>query len=395
MVCHVCGATLPDEPDVIGRSICPACSQGVTATPPGSQPATSTAITDRPSPLAKIDPPGPARPAIAYAARTGIDLGEASDPEVENASVAIRLMQAWKESLPEVSSSYQPSGVLPLRALIAMTAGAGIGVVLSALAAVVGGILAFVGLGLFHEVMSGATVRSRWVAIAVGLLSVVAGATPVIGAGWASARATTLSGRLGKNRSVVAAQFLSVISAALGVAIAAGLLYALGRGQPEAWLSVNSQTPEFLIVYVSGAALAAAIAMGGAGHFAAGTVRADKFCEDCDLFIHGLKVKSLRLGALRAAARAARERNAEVFASLLYSRAGTDGTVELSRCPRCGKGFVEVTAHFKARWGDSEGEKTKESWLAASLELGAADMKHFPALPCDAVDTSDKRKGYG
>jgi hypothetical protein len=186
-------------------------------------------------------------------------------------------------------------------------------------------------------------------------------------------------GRAGKNRNTGVALCLAAISAGLAIAIAAALLYALGRELLGDWLSVDVATAGFLIVYGSGAALAAAIAAGAAAHFAARRVQADKFCEDCARFMSGLKVKSLRLGALRAITRALREHNTEVAVSLLYSRTGPDGAVDMYRCPRCGKGIVEVTAHFKARWREPDRGRKKESWLVASVELPAAEMLRFPS----------------
>jgi hypothetical protein len=381
MKCRLCGTTFLDEPEVVGLSACPACSQRITAAPPANRPTADNTFTGRLSTNAKVGPSALARPGGAYESHVGVDLDEASEPEVESASAAARLLLEWKVALPAVPSAYQPSGALPVLALIAMTMGAGLGVALSTMADLVAGVIALAGVVLFHEVV--ANVPSRWAAIAAGLLALVAGAMPVVAGGWVSARATTLFGRLGKNRNTGIAQCLAVTAAGLAVAVATATLYALGRGLLGGWLSVNVDAPEFLIVYVSGAALAAAVAMGVAGHYAARQVRAAKFCEDCAQFLPGLKVKSLRLGAVRAITRAARERNTEVAASLLHCPAGSEGTVELFLCPRCGKGFVEVTAHFRARWRGQEGGRKKESWLVASLELPATEMQRFAASPCD------------
>jgi hypothetical protein len=215
------------------------------------------------------------------------------------------------------------------------------------------------------------------VGIAAGLLTVVAATVPFVGGGWVSALTTTLSGRAGKNRNVGVAVCLAALSAGLAVAIAAGLVYAFGRQPLGDYLSVDAQSSEFRVLYVSGAALAAAIATGAAVHFAAKRVQGQKFCEDCELFMSGEKLKSLRLGAVRAIARGLHEHNTEAAVSLLHSPAGSDGSVDSYRCPRCGKGIVEVTARFNARWRAPDRGRKKESWLVASVELPSAEMDRF------------------
>jgi hypothetical protein len=381
MKCRICGTTFLGEPDVVGQPVCLACRQRITAAPLGNRPTADTTFTDRLSAKAEVEPSGPARLGRVYADHAGVDLDEASEPEVESAAVATRLLQEWKLDLPAVPSAYQPSGVLPIAALIAMTVGAGLGVVLSTLADLVAGVIAFTGIVLFHASLT--KVPSRWVAILAGVLMLLAGTMPFVVGGWVSSRITTLLGRIGNNRNAGIAQCLSVTSAGLAVAIAAGMFYAFGRRSLDDWLSVHAEDPGFRIVYVGGAALAATIAMGAAGFFAARHVLAEKFCEDCEVFMSRLKVKSLRLGALRAIIQAARERNTEVAVSLLYSEAGSDGTVELFQCPRCGRGFVEVTAHFKAQWRGQDGGKKRASWLVTSLELPSTEMERFPVSPCD------------
>jgi hypothetical protein len=381
MKCRLCGTTFLHEPDDVGQSTCPGCRQPITVAPLGNRPTTSDGLTDALSAKVKVETSEPAGLGRAYAGRVGLDLDEASEPEVKSASVAARLVQEWKAALPAVPSAYQPSGVLPIRALIAMIVGAGFGVVLSTLANLFALFIAFMGIAFFHVIAT--YIPSRWVGIGAGLLMFIAGTMPFFVGGWVSARITTLSGRVGNNRNTGFAQCLSVVSAGLAVAIAASLFYAFGKRLLGDWLPVDAETREFLIVYVCGVALAAAIAMSVAGVYAAKHVQAEKFCEDCQLFMPSLKVKSLRLGALRAFTRAAHEGNTEVAVSLLYSWAGADGTLELFRCPCCEKGFVELTAQFKARWPGQDGGKMKESWLVASLELPTAEMRCFPVSPCE------------
>jgi hypothetical protein len=384
MICHMCGKTFPGERHLVGPPVCLECRQRVTATLPGYDRTTDNTFTAGLPIKMEAELAGPAQLGEMYALYAGLDLHGVSEPNVEDASVATQLMQQWQAALPAVPSAYQPSGAVPPSALITMALGTGLGVVLSALAQLVTGAVALAVIALLRALVLG--VRSGWITIFAGLLMLIAGVLPFAAGGWVSARMTTWFGRWGNNRNKVVAQFLSVTSAGVAAAAVAWLLYAFGTGFLGEWLSIDAQGPGFRLVYGSAAALAAAIAMGVAGCVAGTHVERDKFCEECALFMRRLKLKSLRLGALQAVTRAASERNTQVIASLLHSPAGLDGTVELFWCPDCGRGFVEVTAHFQARWPGTDGERRmKESWLVASLELPAAEMWRFPLSPCDEM----------
>jgi hypothetical protein len=377
MICRNCGVAIPGELVPGGQWLCVTCSQQTTSSPRKARLATDGKFTDRLPPDVEPGLSGPLWLGRAYAEHIAVDLDEAPEPEVANETAAAKRLLEWQVAMPAVPSAYRPSGVLPVRAIIALTAGAGLGVVLSTPVNLAATALAFAAIAAFHFVLE--NVPSRWVAIAAGLLTVVAATVPFACGGWLSARTTTLSGRVGKNRNVGVAVCLAALSAGLAVATGAGLVYALGRQLLGDWLSVDVQSAGFHLLYVSGAAMAATIAMGTAVHFAAKRVRAEKFCEDCEVFMSGQKLKSLHLGAVRAVARGLHEHNTEVVTSLLHSPTGSDGTVDAYRCPRCGKGVVEVTVRFDARWRVPDRGRKKESWLVASVELPNAEMDRFTA----------------
>jgi hypothetical protein len=263
--------------------------------------------------------------------------------------------------------------------LIGLVLGAGIGLVLSTLAVFLVGGLASAAIVLLHSLTE--LVPSRWVAIAAGLFMVAIGSTPFTAAGWVSGRTTAFMGRLGNNRNKAVTQALSVLSAGLAVAIFGSLAFLFRKELFTPWLRIQVDGPEFGLVYTPAAAFAAAVAMGVAGYVAARRVEADKFCEACRRFMTVVRVKKLRPGSLRAITRAANEGDAEVFASLLCTHDGEDGVVDLFRCPLCGKGIVEVTARFNAKWPGPSGGGKSESWLVASLELSAAEVSRLPLIP--------------
>jgi hypothetical protein len=319
----------------------------------------------------ELESMGPAWLGKLYALRHGIDLNEASKQPMP---FPIAALGEWRTAMPEVPSAYRPSGALPVSALTSMTLGAGVGTGLTTLVVLAGGSLALVVIFLLMALM--AIVHYILVNAMLGLLAFIAAVLPFIAGGWVAARTTTLFGRWAKNRNATVAQTLSVGSAGVSVGVAAGLFYVFG----SSW----TDKPGVGLVYWCGALFAAAIAMGVAGVVAGKHVLAQKFCEDCKVFMGKLNVKSLRLGALKAIRYAITEHNTEAAVSLLQAEAGHDGTVALFTCPHCFKGFVEVTAHFKARWRGNHGSETKqESWLVASLELPAAEMERFPDYPCD------------
>ena len=380
-ICRVCNTAFLDPPEDAGRElVCPACRQHVSAAAPDIRPGAGHAIRDALPAGEQLDSESLERAGRFYALGAGIDLHESSEPEVMSAADATSRLRECQAAMPTVPSAYQPSGALPAPALIAMTLGAVVGVVLAALTVTSTGIVAFVAIRILIAIAS--AVPYLIVRAILGLFVFVVAVLPFMAGGWVAARTTTLFGRWGKNRNTLAAQILSVLPAGLAVAIVGSLFYVFGGDWQDLWGLNPADNPSVGLVYVTAAVFADVVAMSVAGVVAGKRVLAEKFCEDCAQFMSRLKVKSLRRGALLAMSRAVKERNTEAAISLLYCEAGKEGTVELYRCPQCWKGFVEVTAHFVAHWQGEQGkEKKEESWLVASQELPAAEMERFPLYP--------------
>jgi len=132
MICRICRKQFLGQEHPVGQSSCPECRQRVTGSLPGNQFPTDNTITDRLPIRVNVELAESARLGDVYARNAGLDPNEAFEPQVEGGSFATWLLQEWKATLPAVPSAYQTSGVLPTSALLVMTLGAGIGMVLAA-----------------------------------------------------------------------------------------------------------------------------------------------------------------------------------------------------------------------------------------------------------------------
>src|SRR5262245_47509811 len=147
--CPECGKLLKVPDEARGKKLrCPACKNPfqLPAETPISKPEPKRAVT--PAPARK-----PQASARDYADAQEIDLDEHHRESVSDAAYADRLLKDWKRTLPEVKSTYQPSGKLPAAAVLWMCLGAGLGAPAGVLAAVLVGGLTGVALALVGVVI--------------------------------------------------------------------------------------------------------------------------------------------------------------------------------------------------------------------------------------------------
>ena len=311
---------------------------------------------------------GPAHLGHLFARDEGIDLNEAFNGRVADRSEAETRLAQWRREMPEVPSSYTPSGALPARALGRMLAGSLLGGVvgfLAGLAAVPAGgafgALVWFFLGSLYHVRG----DSFWYCVVIcGIL------TWICAASWISAACTTRSGQLGKNRNVPMAALLSVVSNLLAVFLAVMLYFTMVKP-----ILAQRRWDDDLLVYIVG--ILAVIGTCCTPIIAAQQVRAAKFCEDCQCPMVAARLKTLCLGGLRTMVRALAQARLDVAGSLLQGGLkGGDGEVNLFSCPSCSRGYLEVTANYKAEWRDwkMSPRETGLSWLVASRELTAAEV---------------------
>jgi hypothetical protein len=366
--CPSCARKLAIDPQHLGTSVlCPICNQPFVAEPLAA-----------PAPQPQPAPPPASSPGLAFADRAGIDLDEAHEPKVADKSEAKRLLQRWQEDMPEVASAYQPSGRLPSAAVLCLTVGVPLG-------SLGGALLWLVVAALTTALLFGIAFLIGWMANACGrvvcaivLLGILVGligyGLSYGGLGWASAGITTGLGKLGKNRNPRAALVASAGSALLAV-----VLISLSLDGMLGWLGVDRGPGTWvdwavLAAQVLGSLLAVCVA----GYTGRDMVRSSKFCEECEEFMTEKPLPEVGLGRLAALTLALKERDLDAVSDLLHAPSGKDGKPALFRCTRCGRGYVEVTAQFKATWtkGD-ENEEKEESWLTASVELDEQEMERF------------------
>jgi hypothetical protein len=370
--CAHCGRKLAIDPKHVGTSVvCPLCKQSFTppAEPealPVAQPEHETAGIQRDEPRLRQARPAepPASPGRDFADRHGIDVDEEHFESVSGKKSAEQQLADWKEDMPEVPSAYQPSGKLPVGAVVSMLLGSLAGAVGSALAFLIVGAIVFgLTVGIFALVawMSEACGRVLCILILLGI--------------------------------VPAAVVLSIVSCILGLVLSSLTLDYLGdwmlraldvadkQEEPASWVN-------WLIL--AGEGLGCLIAVLAAGLFARSMVRDSKFCEDCEDYMQDKTLRGLGLGAAKAVTRALAEREFDAAADLMSTPEGKCGVPTLFWCPKCDKGYLELQAKFKCTWtkGD-ENEEKEEEWLAASAELEPEHLDLFRDLRRKGRDRSD------
>jgi hypothetical protein len=214
--------------------------------------------------------------------------------------------------------------------------------------------------------------------------------------GWASAWCTTRLGEWGHNRNVLAPALFSVIASMVPAICVVACFFnselITGHKSPleneirqvspllASWLFAN-------FFSVVGAVFGIVIAPVTAFYFAVTRVPAVKFCERCKSFMWDSGGKELTLGCLRGLVRAVRKGRLDVVASLLHGPSWGDGQARLYYCPRCSRGYLEVTVTYAAHWkparlsvspyGPREPTQKAETWLAVSCELAAPDAERL------------------
>jgi hypothetical protein len=318
----------------------------------------------------------------------GLDPSEQHNPQMHNKDAADACLERWRSDMPQMPSTYRPSGRVPAQAVVAMALGALIGVV--------GATLTALGIGaLTVQLLSGiAWVMQRMKPKGKALVAVFGGGCVALVGGYAlmyalvgliAARCTTGVGqRLGKLRSPAAAAVFSI----LAVAVSLMLLHAVQQNfsqwcDPGIFLrgQVRGMRLHWLVrvLEIAGAILAVTVA----GWQASGMIRSRKFCDSCELFMVETDLPEVGLGGLRILTAAVNASELEAVHYLFEEPpAGKEGKAVLFQCPNCGEGFLETHAQFHASWTRPDGNKgSKEtSWMTGSVPLAEKEIESLKEL---------------
>jgi hypothetical protein len=388
--CPACSRKLAVDSEHIGTTVrCPICQKPFVAdTVVPDDPAPEEITTAPPSDSAiQPEPETPAAPPAsggpAFAERIGVDLEETHQPAVTGKAEANRQLERWKEEMPEGDSAYKPSGRLPTGGVLTLGLGAVLGAPGGALAGLILGAITtalLFGIAWVIDWMAGACGKVFCIvviaAIAVGLIGY--GLTFAAIGGLAGLITTSL-GMAGKNRNTLAAVLFSIASAIAGLVLfffASGWIVSWFVGEQAAQGGGGNEWAEWvaLAVQVLGSLLAVVVA----AVVGRDIIRSNKFCEVCEEYMAEKPLPEVGLGGLKALTHALRERDLDAAADLLSAPEGKEGKPVLFHCERCGRGFLEVTAQFKATWKKGKEDEDKEtSWLSASVELDEREMEPF------------------
>lgn len=290
-----------------------------------------------------------------------------------------RRLSAVRLRVRPCTRPYRPSGRIPLSAWPAMLAGAVAGVVTGAPAGLV---VMALGVYVGNEVVEGIWREARKGDIYIGrtlLMAFMGFVTFGLGyvlVGQVAARTVFAAGKLRKNRNAT-------------VAAAFGLLSALGAGAVLRWpvaswvlarvemfsvvdtivRQVFGSGPHGWVFTVIGFLIAGAMGFLAARWLVVHVA----FCEECSTFMKTRRVRELSIAEGVALAGACKLHDAARPLQIEWQPA-SEGHVDadLSRCPSCQRGYLELTVRFEATVSaDGKRRKNWASWGAGPWPLTA------------------------
>jgi hypothetical protein len=306
---------------------------------------------------------------------------------VPNTVAGDLVLGTLKETLREVENAYKPSGRTTWISVLSMSLSMPIGTVFGALAghAVVGMGLALIYLTVSLAAITGGT-RCCWICglIFIGI-GITVGQPTAIGAvtGWFVA----LASRMGKNRSVPLAGSFGLVSGLLAWFVCGRTLSfwfeLLLRSAPRE-LSLDEQMDGGIgrVIFLSVGFLIAAI---GSTVVACAQVASAKFCERCELYMTPRHKHhcSLVWGENVVDAVAKGDWARLVNESRNSQNDLSQCTVEVTACPACGIGFLDVLASYTYTYVQKGNDDTSEqlessaTWLIASRSIGQQDVSRL------------------
>jgi serine/threonine protein kinase len=393
-----CGDAVGVEPEVpVDRHALAPPDEGARR-PSGIDPAPGT----RPM---ETDPAEEAAAAARSASSLGIALPGEATKQFANEADANQAKDEWKTQLPQQPSAYVPSGELPVPALMMIIGGAVLGVPAGTFAALVvlliGGVISALLAALFGVL----PFCFLWCLplVALVICAIVTGGFQCAVAGVASAAVITEMGKVGKNRNTLLPILLSLVSGGLAVLLSMVVLRAVMSQTCLDW-GVHNRAVFWSLILVRNPAVfwsltfvGIAIGMVCAGINAYMFVCEAKFCERCELYMESVKLYSIARGGLRVLVEALKQGNVPVMVGVYHSARGDDGTSALFACPKCGCGFLDLSAAFKVTYKGEGGtdRKVEETWMVGSGELTADAVKRLQRFAEEGGSVRPAVRGKG
>ncbi|HUU43774.1 MAG TPA: hypothetical protein VMX57_08340 [Planctomycetota bacterium] len=382
--CPHCNKRLAVDVAHVGKkSRCPVCRNPLIIPPPTPEAtpvepvSTAPPVSHAPATFPTTSP----GPAASRAVVAQIDLKQTQSASYADKQTADAEVLRIKGMLPEVVSAYSPSGRLPGSAFALLVVGGVLGIPAGAIAGTVilgltllAVLLLVLVIGALSEGCGVIWCLPVFVLIIVGLGGY---AVTYIGVGAAAAACVAGMGRLGKNRNVPITIVLALVSAFLAIIVfrfPLGMLASLASDSEgdlaegaDAFLEMGPLAWIFLVVGLVIALVAAAM-------IAKLMVEGAKFCEDCEEYMEHWDLKNVTLGGAVVLVDALRSSDLAAAVDVLATSAGQDAAPKLFACPRCGRGYVELTFNFSGKYSTGEGANRQEntleqSWLTNSQPL--------------------------
>lgn len=290
-------------------------------------------------------------------------------------------VQRRRKSAPEVQSAYQPSGNYSLGAAVLLvggaTVGAGIGAAIALVTLAISVLLSVVAarLPLYSSV-------PELLSTAVSAIGLCASSVAL---GFASGGIVGLSSEVGHNRNATSASLAGGVAGVAGSVLfwrllapwgieAMGPVTSAGRSFPDSLLRFATSGGPGVFWLAVGGAVATFVSVAAS----VGSVLGTKYCEDCRRVMDRRKLTGLPWPDAEGLARDLPAIGMAAWKPIPVGDSPDDGSVDVYRCPKCGRGYLEVSAHIHGRWPNPEKPEKRQvqstEWRIASLPLSAAEV---------------------
>jgi ribosomal protein S27AE/uncharacterized membrane protein YecN with MAPEG domain len=278
--------------------------------------------------------------------------------KVSNKTTAEQALKTLQSEFREVTSIYIPSGIVPPAAILF--------IIVSPLAGAVASLVVGVGVVLIWGFVAFIQKTKRrlntpitWV---LAIITIGISVFTLFYAGFCAGYVIAALDRLIKNRNRMVTKTFAVLAG-----IMAGLLLA--------YFLPNPDKSEGIFLKWFCLAVGSIIIIGGATSYALDEFSKRRFCESCKVFMaegmqSGLTWADTKL--LQDSIAQAQEMN---VSTQFLQKSGSDVRLKVWKCPKCGSGYLEGFANFKAEWEENgNSESLTKEWLI--LSVNARKEKH-------------------